>query len=75
MPGKSCVNQIFVLGKITEKYLSVGKAFTAQRKLIYYLVNRTILWKVLNRYRLSGKLPNCVKAVYAGCRACKWAHV
>src|SRR5215510_8533254 len=77
MPGKSCVNQIFALRMIIEKHLAVGKkvfAVFVDLEKAYDKVNRVLLWRNLNSYRINRKLLNSVKAVYAGSRACVRAN-
>ena len=71
--GRGCVDQIFTVKNVCEKYLEKGKelyvAFMDLEKA-YDRIDREALWKVLQIYGVGGKLLNAVKSFYAGSRAC-----
>ena len=70
--GKGCVDQIFVLRNIVEKYLEKGKkvyaAFMDLEKA-YDRVDREGIWRVLRIYGVDGELLRAVKSLYEGARA------
>ena len=71
--GRGCVDQVFVVRQVCEKYLAKGKkvyfAFMDLEKA-YDKVDRGALWKVLRLYGVGGKLLNAVKSLYALSKAC-----
>lgn len=78
MEGRGCVDQIFALRDVCEKYLEKNKsvylAFMDLEKA-YDRVDREALWKVLRMYGVGGKLLGAVKSFYVGSRACvRWGR-
>ena len=71
--GRSCVDQLFVVKELCEKYIQKGKdvfwAFLDLEKA-YDRVDREALWKVLSLYGVGGKLMRAVKSFYVNSRAC-----
>ena len=71
--GRGCVDQVFVIRQVCEKFLSAGKAvFFAFMDLekAYDRVDRKALWEVLRMYGVGSKLLAGVKSFYDGSRAC-----
>ena len=73
MRGKGCMDQIFIVRTVCEKYMAKGKdvyfAFMDLEKA-YDRVDRNALWSVLNIYGVGGKLLRAVKSLYKWSRAC-----
>ena len=71
--GRGCVDQIFNLRMIVEKYLEKGRqvyvVFVDLEKA-YDRVDREGLWKVLRQYGVYGKLLEAVRSMYEGTSAC-----
>lgn len=71
--GRGCVDQVFAVKQICEKYLEKGKdvffAFMDLEKA-YDRIDRAALWEVLGLYGVGGKLLNAVKGFYVESRAC-----
>ena len=71
--GRGCVDQMFVVRQICEKYLAKGResfwAFMDLEKA-YDRVDRTALWNVLGFYGVGGKLLTAIKSFYVNSRAC-----
>ena len=71
--GRGCVDQVFALKAVCEKYLEVNKsvylAFMDLEKA-YDKVDRCALWNVLRMYGVEGKLMKAVKSFYEGSEAC-----
>ena len=71
--GRGCVDQIFAVKNLCEKYLEKEKelyiAFMDLEKA-YDRVDREALWKVLQIYGVGGKLLGAVKSFYAESKAC-----
>ena len=71
--GRGCVDQVFVVRQVCEKYLAKGKevywAFMDLEKA-YDRVDREALWDVLQLYGVGGKLLRAVKSFYVGSKAC-----
>ena len=71
--GRGCMDQVFVVRQICEKYLAKGKdvyfAFMDLEKA-YDRVDRDAMWNVLRMYGVGGKLLGAVKSLYVGSRAC-----
>ena len=70
--GRGCVDQMFALRCIVEKYLEKGKkvyaAFMDLEKA-YDRVDRQGMWRVLRIYGVDGILLRAVKSMYEGARA------
>ena len=70
--GRSCVDQIFTVNQVCEKYLdknkSVYMAFMDLEKA-YDRVDRKGVWRVLENYGIGGKLLKSLKSFYDGCSA------
>ena len=71
--GRGCVDQIFSVRQVCEKYLSVKRdvymAFMDLEKA-YDRVDRNALWQVLRVYGVGGKLLKGVQSFYNESRAC-----
>ena len=71
--GRGCVDQLFVLRQLNEKFMEMGKklywAFMDLEKA-YDRVNRDVLWGVLESYGVYGKLLGAVKSMYVESKAC-----
>ena len=71
--GRGCVDQVFVVRQICEKYLGKGKdvyfAFMDLEKA-YDRVDREAMWDVLRLYGVGAKLLKAVKSMYVGSKAC-----
>ena len=71
--GRGCIDQIFIIRQLTEKYLEKDKkmyaAFIDMEKA-YDKVWRTDLWVVLKGYGVRGKLLGSIKALYKESKAC-----
>ena len=71
--GRGCVDQIFAVRQVCEKYLAKGKdvfwAFMDLEKA-YDRIDREGLWTVLRLYGIGGRLLKGVKSFYVNSRAC-----
>ena len=71
--GRGCVDQIFALKCICEKYIEKGKevfcAFMDLEKA-YDRVDRGAMWQVLQMYGVGGRLLEAVKSFYRESYAC-----
>ena len=71
--GRGCIDQIFIVRQICEKYLAKNKdvyfAFLDLEKA-YDRVDRDALWRVLRLYGIGGKLLEGVKSLYVNSSAC-----
>ncbi len=71
--GRGCVDQIFAVRQVCEKYLAKGKevfwAFMDLEKA-YGRIDREGLWTVLRLYGLGGRLLKGVKSFYKNSKAC-----
>ena len=71
--GRGCVDQVFVVRQVCEKYLAKGRdsfwAFMDLEKA-YDRVDRTALWSVLGFYGVGGKLLAATQSFYRNSRAC-----
>ena len=71
--GRGCMDQLFVVRQVCEKYLRKGKevfwAFMDLEKA-YDRVDRAALWSVLQVYGIGGGLLRAVKSFYENSRAC-----
>ena len=71
--GRGCVDQVFVMNQLIEKFGSKGKVLYASfmdLEKAYDRVNRSAMWKVLEQYGVSGKLLQAVKSFYVESEAC-----
>ena len=71
--GRGCVDQVFTVRQICEKYLAKGKdAFWAFMDLekAYDRVDREAMWRMLSIYGVGGKLLSAIKSFYVDSRAC-----
>ena len=70
--GRGCVDQIFTVRILAEKYLERGKrlylAFVDLEKA-YDRVDRNALWQVLRVYGVGGRLLKAVQSLYEGATA------
>lgn len=73
MTGRGCVDQIFAVRQVCEKYLAKGKevffAFMDLEKA-YDRVDRKAMWDILLLYGVGGKLLKAVQSFYVNSRAC-----
>ena len=71
--GRGCVDQIFTVRQICEKYMGVNRevymAFMDLEKA-YDRVDRSALWQVLRIYGVGGNLLKAVQSFYSESRAC-----
>ena len=71
--GRGCVDQVFAVRQICEKYLAKGKdtfwAFMDLEKA-YDRVDREAMWRMLSIYGVGGKLLSAIKSFYVDSRAC-----
>ena len=71
--GRGCVDQVFAVRQLCEKYLGKGKdicwAFMDLEKA-YDRIDREALWVVLQGYGVGGRLLDGVKSFYVNSRAC-----
>jgi hypothetical protein len=71
--GMGCIDQIFSVRQVVEKYLEKGKkvysAFIDLEKA-YDKVSRKGLWKVLEIYGVQGRLLQAVQSFYQDSKAC-----
>jgi len=73
MSGRGCMDQIFSLRVLTEKFLAKNQklfcAFVDLQKA-YDRVDRKMLWKVLSKYGVSTYLIQAIASLYEGSVAC-----
>ena len=71
--GRGCVDQIFAVRQLCEKYLGVNRevymAFMDLEKA-YDRIDRNALWQVLRIYGVGGNLLRAVQSFYDESRAC-----
>lgn len=73
MNGRGCIDQIFSLRMLSEKFLAKNqKLFCAFIDLekAYDRVNREKLWEILEEYGVNGQLINAIASLYEGSAAC-----
>ena len=71
--GRGCIDQIFTVKSVAEKYLSKGRKLYAafmDLEKAYDRVDREGLWEVLRIYGVGGQLLNGMKAFYERASAC-----
>ena len=70
--GRGCIDQIFIVRQICEKYLGKSKdvhfAFLDLEKA--YDIDRDAMWNVLRLNGIGGRLLRGVKNLYVGSKAC-----
>ena len=73
--GRGCMNQVFALRQVCEKYLANGKdifwAFMNLEK-VYDSIDRHGMWLMLRVYGVGGKFLKVVQSFYIDSRACVW---
>lgn len=70
--GRGCVDQIFTVKLLAEKYIQRRKKLYAvfmDLEKAYDRVDRKALWEVLKIYGVGGKLLEAVKSFYRNSRA------
>ncbi|RUA06843.1 MAG: hypothetical protein DSY43_01110, partial [Gammaproteobacteria bacterium] len=71
--GYSTIDNIFVLHSVIQKYLARHKkvyiAFVDYKKA-FDMIDRTILWDVLKRNGISGRMYYILKAMYCSVQSC-----
>ena len=71
--GRGCMDQVFAVGQVCEKYLTNGKhvfwAFMDLEKA-YDNIDRHGMWQMLRVYGVGGKLLKAVQSFYVDSRAC-----
>ena len=71
--GRGCVDQLFVVRQLCEKFLAKGKdlflAFMDLEKA-YDKVDRDALWQMLRLYGVCGKLLKAIQNFNVDSRAC-----
>ena len=73
MKGKGCIDQIFTVKMVAEKYLAKGRKMYAafmDLEKAYDRVDWDGLWEVLGIYGVGGRLLRGVKAFYKDASAC-----
>ena len=71
--GRGCVDQIFVMNQLSEKYVSKGKSLHVayiDLEKAYDRVDREAMWRVLEMYGVNGRLLQAVKSFYVESKAC-----
>ena len=71
--GKGCIDQIFTVKMVAEKYLAKGRKMYAafmDLEKAYDRIDWTGLWEVLGIYGVGGQLLKGVKAFYKNASAC-----
>ena len=71
--GGGCIDQIFTVKSVAEKYVSKGRKLYAafmDLEKAYDRVDREGLWEVLRIYGVGGQLLNGMKAFYERASAC-----
>ena len=70
---KGCVDQLFVVRQLFEKFLAKGKDLFwvfMDLKKAYDRVDRDALWQVMRLYGVGRKLLKAVQSFYVDSRAC-----
>ena len=71
--GRGCVDQIFAVRQVCEKFLEKGKdvcwAFMDLEKA-YDRIDRDAMWKILRIYGVGGRLLVAIQSFYVNSRAC-----
>ena len=65
--GRGCVDQVFSLKQLSEKYVAKGKSvYVAYMDLekAYDRVDRDAMWKVLRMYGINGNLLSAIQSLY-----------
>ncbi|MEL7177812.1 MAG: reverse transcriptase domain-containing protein [Pseudomonadota bacterium] len=73
MKGKGCIDQIFTVKGVAEKYIAKGKKLYAafmDLEKAYDKVEWEGMWNVLRIYGVGGQLLDGIKAFYKGANAC-----
>ena len=71
--GRGCIDQVFAVRKVCEKYLANGKdVFSAFMDLekAYYTIDWHVMWQMLKVYGVGRELLKAVLNFYVDSRAC-----
>ena len=71
--GRGCVDQVFVLKQMSEKFVDKNKSlYVAYMDLekAYDRIDRDAMWRVLDMYGIRGRLLKAVKSLYERSEAC-----
>ena len=71
--GRGCVDQVFTLKQLSEKYVGKGKdLYVAYMDLekAYDRIDRDAMWRVLRMYGVNGSLLKGIQSLYAESEAC-----
>ena len=71
--GRGCIDQVFVMRQLTEKFVSKGKCLYASfmdLEKAYDRIDRRAMWRVLEQYGVTGRLLEAVKSFYVDSEAC-----
>ena len=71
--GRGCVDQIFAVKQLSEKFVSKSKnLYVAYMDLekAYDRIDRDAMWSVLRMYGVEGKLLRAIQSLYAESEAC-----
>ena len=71
--GRGCVDQIFAVKQLSEKFVSKSKnLYVAYMDLekAYDRIDRDAMWSVLGMYGVEGKLLRAIQSLYAESEAC-----
>ena len=73
MQGRGCMDQVFAVRQVCEKYLANGKdVFMDLEKAYDISIDRHGMWQMLRVYGVVGKLLKAVQSFYVDSRACVW---
>ena len=71
--GRGCMDQVFAVRQICEKYLAKGKDVFwpfIDLEMAYAMINRYGMWQLLRLYGVGGKLLKAVQSFCKDSRAC-----
>ena len=71
--GRGCVDQIFTMRQLSEKFVSKGKSlYVAYMDLekAYDRIDREAMWRVLSMYGVNDDLIRGIRSFYEGSEAC-----
>ena len=60
--GRGCMDQVFAVRQVSEKYLANGKDVFWDLEKAYDTVDRHGMWQMLRVYRVGGKLLKAVQS-------------
>ena len=71
--GRGCVDQVFVMKQINEKFVDKNKSLYfayIDLEKAYDRVDREAMWRVLGMYGINGQLLKAVQSLYGKSEAC-----